>query len=390
MKLCRPDDLVAAFADDGRVALRSSAFEGSELLAPAQAVPILAFCTEPRSREEVTDAFGPGAGAAYDVLARGGVLLPPERAGDTPGFFAAFSSLDMHRRMLADRTRVDAYAAAIQAAVTPTSTVLDAGTGTGVLAGIAATSGARRVYAVDNAQILESAAERVIAASGLDDRVSGVPADLTRVKLDERVDLIITETFGALALAEGGIHDVTACCENNLADGGRVIPSAVTLRFAPVVDISGLAETPDVFDVRYGVDLRPLRPAALGRGIVLVVPPESLGHPGAAVGAASLPGVNSLTGGASFDAIEGAALLGWAGWFTLHLWDGVDLPTGPADPLTHWKQTFLPIDAWPLTPGQPLALEVAIRPAPGDRRGVIVDARWTQGDREGRGHWKVV
>jgi len=390
MKLCRPRDLVAAFAEDGRVALRSSAFEGSELLAPAQAAPILAFCTEPRSRDEVTEVFGPGAGTAYDVLAKGGVLLPPDQAGDTPGFFGAFSSLDMHRRMLADRVRVDAYAAAIEAAVTPASVVLDAGTGTGVLAGIAAVSGAKRVYAVDKSQILESAAQRVIAASGLDDRVSGVAADLSKVQLAERVDLVITETFGALALAEGGIHDVTLCCERNLAEGGRVIPSAVTFHFAPVIDVSGLDESPDVFDVRHGVDLTPLRAAAMGRGIVLAIPPEALGHPGASVGVASLPGVNALQGGASFDGVEGATLLGWAGWFTLHLWDDVDLPTGPADPLTHWKQAFLPADAWALTPGATLTFEVAIRPAPGDRRGIIVDARWAQGDREALGHWKVV
>lgn len=369
--------------------LRSSAFEGSELVAPAQAVPILAFCTAPRSRAEVVEAFGPGAGGAYDVLARGGVLLPPDRAGATPGFFGAFSSLDLHRKMLADRVRVDAYAAAIQRAVRPGMRVLDAGTGTGILACIAAAAGAGRVYAVDRAQVLRTAASQVIAASGLGEVVVGVAADLREVALPEPVELVITETFGALALAEGGVHDVSAACRENLAEGGAVIPSAVSLYFAPVIDTGDLEQTPEVFDRRHGVDLRPLRAAALGRGIVQVIPPDALGHPGLCVGQVSLPGENALRGEALFPSVSGARLLGWAGWFTLHLSGEVSLPTGPADPLTHWKQTFLPVEPQPLY-DEALRLQIVLRPAAGDRRGLTVDARWSQRDREALGRWKVV
>lgn len=389
-RLCRPLDLVAAFADDGRVVLRSSSFDGSELVAPAQAVPILAFCSEPRTRSEVVAAFGPGAGGAYDVLAKGRVLVPPQQAGATPGFFGAFSSLDLHRKMLADRPRVDAYAAAIQRAVRPGTVVMDAGTGTGILAGIAAKAGAGKVYAVDKAQVLKTAAVSVIEASDLTETVIGVAADLREVALPDKAELVITETFGALALAEGGINDVTEACRGNLAEGGAVIPHAVSLHFAPVIDTGGLEQTPDVFDVRYGVDLTPLRPAAVGRGIVQVIPPEALGHPGLAVGRVTLPGENALQGEALFSAVEGARLLGWAGWFTLHLFEDVTLPTGPTDPLTHWKQTFLPVDPWALEAGAPLTFQVVLRPAAGDRRGLAVDARWTQGGREGLGRWKVV
>ncbi len=390
-RLRRPQDLTATFSEDGRLLLRSSTLEGAEVLAPAQAAPLLAFCTAPRTRAEVVGAFGPQAGVAWDVMAEGGLLVPPEASADTPDFFSTFSGLDIHRRMLDDAPRVEGYLAAIRRAVAPGMAVLDAGTGTGVLACAAALAGAARVYAVDRSDILR-ATRAVVEASGVADRVMLVQGDLRSIALPERVDLVITETFGALALAEGGIDDVTACCARNLAPGGRVIPGAARVCFAPVVSTEGLESPWHIFGLRGGVDLRPLRGQALVRGFPAALPPEALGHPGAEVATLGLPrGDNGpCRGEARFEGVSGEVLWGWAGWFDLDLLPDLALPTGPAAPLTHWKQTFLPCPPLPLEPGAPLALSVALEPAPGDRRAVQATLSWRQGPNEARARWRIV
>ena len=46
--------------------------------------------------------------------------------------------------------------------------------------------------------------------------------------------------------------------------------------------------------------------------------------------------------------------------------DGVVLPTGPNDPLTHWKQSVLPVS---LEPG---TYQIDLIPAPEDRRTLLI------------------
>ena len=92
----------------------------------------------------------------------------------------------------------------------------------------------------------------------------------------------------------------------------------------------------------------------------------------------------------SFPAVEGECMLGWAAWFDMHMAPGQVLSTASDAPLTHWQQQFLPVDAWPLTPGEPLTLEVGLRPAQGDRRGVEVGSQWSQAGRAGSQRHRVV
>jgi predicted RNA methylase len=53
--------------------------------------------------------------------------------------------LEVHRGLLQDETRTNAFRDAIRRSVTPDSVVLDLGTGSGILSFFAAEAGARRV-----------------------------------------------------------------------------------------------------------------------------------------------------------------------------------------------------------------------------------------------------
>ena len=68
-------------------------------------------------------------------------------------------SLAAYGDMIRDRVRMDAYAAALREAIRPGATVVDIGTGTGVMACLACRFGAARVYAIEPADVIEVAAE---------------------------------------------------------------------------------------------------------------------------------------------------------------------------------------------------------------------------------------
>ena len=92
--------------------------------------------------------------------------MPPERSfhlGHHP------VPLAWHAALLRDTTRIDRYDRAIRQLVRPGMVVLDVGTGTGILALLAARRGAR-VHAVESGPII-GLARQLAAGNGLADRI---------------------------------------------------------------------------------------------------------------------------------------------------------------------------------------------------------------------------
>ena len=332
--LVRPRDLIATFDEDGMVLLRSPS-RGAGARAPAWAVGVLAMCSRPRSREDVTRGMGPNGGAVYDQLASVGLLVSPEEASDAPVIFHNYAGVEVHRRMLADEPRIAAYRAGLQALVRPDDVVIDAGSGSGVLAVLAALAGARKVYAIERTDFGE-VIKQVAKDSGVGDRVELVRADFGKVILPEKARIIVSETFGHFALSEGMMPDLMACAERNLAPDGLLVPGSTTLHLAPV------ASAPDLLGPFYkradGVNLSCLREDAKGKALDRLVTPAEVGPTTDLI---TVPVPNDGTFEADFHLDAPCEAL--AVWFTLHMAPGVDLRTGPHDPTTHWLQTLLPI-----------------------------------------------
>lgn len=373
MKHVRVGDLHLDFEGDKAIVLRSLTL-GKAVRAPQFAAALVSWCGVPRTRAEVAQQFGAPAAGLYDALVRAQILVAPDAAGETPGMFEYFGRVDVHEMMLGDRVRVEGYRAAIEAAVEPGMVVMDAGTGSGILAMYAAKAGARKVYAVDNSAILEHA-QRNIEAAGLDGVVETVAGDFASVRVPEKVDLIITETFGSMAFVEGASPDLRACAEANLAEGGRVLPDGVDFYLAPVTDPEVLRRAVGVFDDFEGVNLSPLRRAAFHKAVQLRVAAESLGHPGIKFGSVGFPDDDTVMGFAPFEGLApGAEVVGLAGWFALKLSDGHEMNIGPHDPETCWLQTFMPA---PLVADEEGMLDVQLRvtPAHDNRRRIEIAVR---------------
>jgi protein arginine N-methyltransferase 1 len=70
-------------------------------------------------------------------------------------YFEGYGHLSLQRWMVSDKRRTDAFAAAIAETVKPGDIVIDVGTGTGILAMLAARAGASQVHAVDRAKDIQ-------------------------------------------------------------------------------------------------------------------------------------------------------------------------------------------------------------------------------------------
>lgn len=381
MKLVRLPDLAVTFSPDGAALVRSGS-RGVAAKVPPPVLPLLAFCSQPRAAEEIERAFGPQIAALFGRLAEVGILAPPEQVQQGEVFFTNFADIDVHRRMLADRVRMEAFRQAITAQVHPGAVVLDAGTGSGVLAVMAAKAGARRVYAVDNSELLELA-QQVVRSSGVEDRVQLIRGDFSRVRLPEPVDLIVSETIGALAFAEGAGPDLSACVAQNLKPGGQVIPRGIQLWLAPLNARRWYDETVSPFD-QPELGLAPLLHLALRRARRVQLGPEDLLLPAQPLLSTPWPVATLPAGRAAFT--PEVDCTGWCfgAWFTLDLGAGVLLQTGPADPRTHWDQQLLPSSPVQLQAGEPLEVHVGLRADPADRRGLELDWELRQGTRRWR------
>ena len=173
------------------------------------------------------------AGPLFDALAGAGLLIPPDEAEDTPVMFHNYAGIEVHRRMLQDEARLKGYWEGLKAVVKPGDVVIDAGSGTGVLAIMAALCGARKVYALEQSEFSRSIPS-VAEASGVGDIVEVVQGDFSKVRLPEKADVLVTETFGAWSYAEDPCPDVSKCVTHNLKEDGIVVPHAVRMRFAPM------------------------------------------------------------------------------------------------------------------------------------------------------------
>jgi protein arginine N-methyltransferase 1 len=257
-------------------------------------------------------------------------------------------SVTGYGRMVADRTRVDAYARALEAVVRPGCTVLDIGTGTGVFAMHAARLGARRVYAVEPADAIETARE-LARLNGVAERIEFHRALSTHITLPERVDVIVADLRGVLPPYRQIAASIADARERFLAPGGTIIPLRDTLYAAPIEaeETWTLHTGPESV---LGLDYAPARRVAFShwtRGLFdrsqLLAPPEPWGG----IDYRTVSGAD-VYGSSAWTVARAGTAHGLAVWFEAEMADGVGFHTGP-DSVTVYQTALFP---WP----EPVAL----------------------------------
>ena len=146
-----------------------------------------------------------------------------------------YAEFEVHRTMIRDRVRTEAFRRAINSVVGPGDAVLDVGAGSGILSVFAALAGAADVYAVERTSIAVLANE-LAAANGVAEIVHVTHGDVMDIELPGRVDVIVSEWLGGFGIDEGMLAPLVAARERWLKPGGVMIPHSVTAWTALVHD----------------------------------------------------------------------------------------------------------------------------------------------------------
>jgi tetratricopeptide (TPR) repeat protein len=165
-----------------------------------------------------------------------------------------------HWPMIADEGRNDAYRRAIERAVDASSIVLDIGTGSGLLAMMAARAGAKRVVACEMSAPLAEAAREIVRANGFEDGIEVITGKSTAlrvgVELPEAATVLISEIVDVGLLAEGVLPTVRHAVAHLIAPDAVVIPAGARI-YARLVEVPDLRRVNPVRSLA-GFDLRAL------------------------------------------------------------------------------------------------------------------------------------
>ncbi|KAM6940472.1 protein arginine N-methyltransferase 9 [Xenentodon cancila] len=311
-----------------------------------------------------------------------------------------------HFLMLNDHGRNQKYQQAIQKAVqSGCNTVLDIGTGTGILGMCAKKAGAAEVYACELSKTMYELACEVVSANGMDGSIKilhkkslemEVPTDIPH-----RVSLVVTETVDAGLFGEGIIESLIHAWHHLLlppkrvedefrgqSTTGRVIPAGATV-FGMAVECLEIRRHHRLCVTEVG-GLSMGAAGELHSPVNCSSEPDDSMEPYTTERLSRLPGgykpltepftalcidfnnVQELEGLSSREVQEirvpvtqEGELDALAVWFQLHLDKESSLSTGPQED-TCWEQAIYPVhstDCFVLKPRDELIVEVSCRDA---------------------------
>ena len=211
-----------------------------------------------------------------------GHFVVPHRLGNQPGELVEAVN-DFHYAMINDRPRNEFYRECLRRAIIPgESVVLEIGTGSGLLAMLAARLGAKRVVAIEASPHMAALARRNVQANNLDETITILEALSTELDADDirkalgvstrrevsisaqtsgetkpftsdLPDVLVSELFGTLLLGESALEYLKDARERLVRPQCKIVPPRGR-QLAALVECPAIAELSRANDFE-GLDL---------------------------------------------------------------------------------------------------------------------------------------
>lgn len=287
-------------------------------------------------------------------------------ANDTDGSMGlhrmSYRDVAMHKVMLQDIIRTEAYQKSITSVVMPEHSVLDFGCGSGVLSMFAASANAAKVFAVDRSSFIKNAQD-IAMANGFDN-IAFYHDDHESLQLNEKVDVIVSEWMGHCLFYEAMLEPLLSVRDRYLAKGGIMIPAQVSLHVGLVTDEEVFEDLSFLREHPYGLNFSPIADVPFQQSDLLVLDPESLLESTAVLGTLDMHTITKADAPRVFTTTlipsEKAEIYALCGWFSAELSAGIEFGTGPNDIPTHWDQILFPLpEPFAVDPARELTISLS-------------------------------
>ncbi|XP_050235016.1 probable protein arginine N-methyltransferase 3 [Mercurialis annua] len=174
-------------------------------------------------------------------------LAPRDVKKIDENYFGAYSCFGIHREMISDKVRMDAYRQALlkNPSLLTGAVVMDVGCGTGILSLFAAQAGASRVIAVEASEKMATVATQIAKTNGLwhnqnqgsnqctgvMEVVQGMVEEIDKsIQIEPHsVDVLVSEWMGYCLLYETMLTSVLYARDKWLRPGGAILPDTATI-----------------------------------------------------------------------------------------------------------------------------------------------------------------
>jgi hypothetical protein len=274
-------------------------------------------------------------------------------------------AFDEHLAYWVDEVKIDRYRRALAEVVTPGATVLDLGSGTGLLGLLACEAGAGKVYAIESGPIA-AVAHDVFERNGVLDRIEMIRGMSTDVTLPERVDIVVGDQIGGFAYSAGVFKFYADAAQRLLKPKGVTVPAGFELAVA-AVEHPGSRQAIETFGSPLeGFDLKPvhelvrntMRTVSIRDEAPLLSRPTFI-HSQAATDASRFRRTARLT------VTRDGLLDGIIGMFTATMSPGIRMSNVPEHPdmMDRRWQDFFPVDRpIPVRAGDVVHTEIWVNP----------------------------